>query len=276
MLKHQGSARWKAAWRGLFLVLAAAAPAIASAPPPFAVSPSALVLHYDLYASGIPVMNLDVTLDEVSGTYDMVGQFRASGLFGLLSAYTQHTASHGVVAAGEVRPAVYDTESVFHGGDRRAHLDYPGDGRVVAALNPPEDPAKPAPSPQQITGTVDPLTAILAMSHAIARAGNCATSTQVYDGRRRYDLVLADAGPQRIEPSSAYAGMARRCTVDMVKIAGFSFDRGHAPPVNHGTLWIAAPRPGALPLPVRLDFASDWGWISVRLAQADARLQTSR
>jgi hypothetical protein len=216
-------------------------------------------------------MTLDFQIDETPIGYDVTGLIRTNGLLGLLYNFNLRTESHGAVTADTLHPTAHESDSHWSNKERRAHLDYLGEGKVTTALNPPEDPDRPGPSAEQITGTVDPLTAILTMSHAIARAGRCSASIPVFDGRRRYDLVLVDDGTERIEPSRAYAysGDARRCIVDMIKIAGFSRDRDYAPHTNHGRVWIAAPRPDAPPLPVRIDFLSDWGPITVRMVKAD-------
>jgi hypothetical protein len=69
--------------------------------------------------------------------------------------------------------------------------------------------------------------------------------------------------------SAADAGEVRRCSLDMVKIAGFSSD-GKAPAHGtHGRAWITLARPGTPSLPLRIEFQSDWGPISVRMARID-------
>lgn len=236
-----------------------------------AEAPSPLVLHYEAYAAGIPVLTLDFRLAEEPAAYEVSGFIKAAGVLRLFSSYRLTTESRGAVAADDLRPALHDTASGSRGKERHAHLDYRGDGSVRAVLNPPEDPGRPLPSPQQTTGTVDPLTAILSMSRSFRQTGHCGVTVPVFDGRRRYDLVLTD---EAVEPAEAVAGDAprgamHRCHVDMVKIAGFSWDRDYSPHTNHGQVWIAPPRPGAPPMPVRLEFASDWGPITVKMLKVD-------
>jgi hypothetical protein len=117
------------------------------------------------------------------------------------------------------------------------------------------------PTAAEVAGTVDPLTAILAIGHAVAETGSCRVKVPVYDGRRRYDLVLVDDGAA---PAPA---ALRRCALDMVKIAGFTSDRDRPPRIEHGKVWIMpSPRPGVPPLPARIEFYSDWGPIIVQMA----------
>jgi hypothetical protein len=94
----------------------------------------------------------------------------------------------------------------------------------------------------------------------------------VFDGRRRYDLVARDEGSEHLPPwpAAPQGADARRCAIDVIKLAGFSSDAASSEHVDHGEVWLAPPRPGAPPLPVRLTFASDWGQITVRLGAPPA------
>ncbi|HYM04508.1 MAG TPA: DUF3108 domain-containing protein [Stellaceae bacterium] len=260
--RARGFASWSVA-TGLALA-SAAAPALAGLNAP-------LTLRYEAYAAGLPVLSLDFRVVETAYSYDVTGTVSTAGVLRLLSSYSMRTESRGAVAAEDLRPSVHDTKSGSRGRERLAHLDYTGDGMVAAAVSPPEDPDRPKPSAQQTAGTVDPLTAILAMSRDVALTGQCQSKIAVFDGRRRYDLVLSDDGTERWDKSAGYAyvGIVRRCAVDVVKIAGFSSDRDYSPQTNHGRVWIASPRPDAPPLPLRLDFASDWGPITLKMAVVD-------
>jgi hypothetical protein len=252
-------------WAALSLpfLLAAAPPAA----PPSPLDPDALTLRYNVYAGGIPILSLDFHLDEDAATYQVVGNVHTVGALGMVSDFTLRTESHGAVAADRLRPAAHDSASHARRKDRRAHLDFRRDGSVVAALSPPEDPGHKLPTADEVVGTVDPLTAVLAIGHAVARNGSCRVKVPVYDGRRRYDLVLSDDGVAASEQS----GALRRCALDMIKLAGFTNDRDRPPRTEHGKVWIMpSPRPGLPPLPARIEFHSDWGPISVRMASSGA------
>ena len=247
----------------LALALVAPVPVSASAPP--------VVLRYEAYALGLPVLVFDFRLDEGERGYDAAGAIRAIGLLRLFASFSMHTESQGAIAADQLHPRRHETASRTRGKDRLARLDYPGDGSVAAVIAPPDDPGRPKPTAQQIAGTLDPLSAILAVGHNVARAGHCTGTVAIYDGRRRYDMTLVDRGAERIEPSAryGYAGEVRRCDVSVVKIAGFSFDQDYSPHTERGRVWLASPRPGLPPLPVRIEFDSDWGAISVRMTAID-------
>ncbi len=229
-----------------------------------------MVLHYVVEAGGLPVLSVEFRLEESGLRYRALGKVRTAGLLRLMSSYSLVTESHGAMAGGEALPEAHEMASGTRGrAEKQQHLSYPGDGRVLAAVDPPEPPDKPKPGPDQILNTVDPLTALLRASHAIAQSGRCDMYAPVFDGRRRYDVILTDEGAEKLDNSVAYKGPMHRCQADVVKLAGFSFDRDYVPRTNHGRVWIASPRPGLLPLVIRLDFSSDWGQVKMYLEKIE-------
>ena len=245
--------------------LVGAGPAVV--PPVAETAP--LKLRYDVYARGFPVLSLDFRLAESATAYEVTGTVRAQGLLGALSDFTLHTESRGAVAGEKLRPSMHDNESRARRKERRAHLDFRRDGTVVAALTPADDPDHRLPTAEEVVGSVDPLTAILTIGHVVAQSGSCRAKVAVYDGRRRYDLVLTEDRPERAEHGSS--AELRRCALDLVKLAGFTSDRNRPPRIEHGKVWIMPPlRPGMPPLPARIEFHSDWGQITVQAAPAAA------
>jgi hypothetical protein len=230
-----------------------------------------LVVHYEAFALGLPVMRFDFRLDQSGERYEVDGEAQTLGLLRVFYRLDMATESQGTVAADSLRPRFHEHRLTTRGHRRLAHLDYSGDGSVAASLVPAEDSGRPKPTAQQTEHTMDPLSAILAIGRSIARIGNCAGRFAVFDGRRRYDLVLADEGVERVDPSSisAYSGEARRCPVAVVKIAGFSFDQDYSPHTTNGLVWFATLRPDAPALPIRIEFDSNWGFVHLRMTAVD-------
>ncbi len=268
------SGRPRPALRAAAALLALLAPwpagAAQEAAAPGAVKPP-LVVRYEAYAAGFPVVAFDFRLDEGARGYALSGQVRTEGLLRLFYRLDLHTRSQGTIGVGDLQPLFHEQALRARGKDRTARLDYPGDGTVVTSLVPAEDPGRPRPTLEQIAHTLDPLTALFAMGRAVAQRERCDGRFAVYDGRRRYDIVLSDDGTESLEysPASVYAGEVRRCAATAVKIAGFSWDQDYSPHTNQGRVWFATPRPGAPALPVRIDFGSSWGFVTVRLTELD-------
>ena len=265
MVGRRGTGWWMAlALPFLLGASPAAVPSVAETAP--------LSLRYDVYARGIPVLSLDFRLDESAVAYQVTGTVRAQGILGAVSDFTLQTESRGIVAGEKLRPSMHDNTSRARRKERRAHLDFRRDGSIVAALTPADDPDHRLPSPEEVVGSVDPLTAILTIGRVVAQSGSCQAKVAVYDGRRRYDLVLSDAGADRLDRvEQGNSPALRRCALDLVKLAGFTSDRNRPPRTEHGKVWIMPPlRPGMPPLPARIEFHSDWGPITVTMAPPGA------
>lgn len=257
------TARW-----GRAAMIATAAALLPGATAPAAPTPLTappLVLRYEAYAVGLPVVSFDFHLDETVRDYRVGGEIRSNGLLRLFYRFAMGTSSEGSIAASGLTPRVHETVSRARGEERLAHLDFHADGSIATALSPPEDPGRPRPTAQQIAHSMDPLTAILAIGHFVAEQGRCGGRFAIYDGRRRYDLVLSEDGPGAEEPPRGVAGPVRRCAVAAIKLAGFSFDQDYSPHTSHGRVWLAPPVAGAPALPVRIEFGSSWGAVTVRM-----------
>jgi hypothetical protein len=245
--------------------------ALALLPWPAAAAPVPLAVRYEAYVAGFPVVSFAFRLDETGKAYTLDGEVKTVGLLRLFYRLDLATDSTGTIAAGTLKPSFHEQQVRIRGHERMARLDYPGDGTVKTVLVPPVDAGRPKPTPQETIETLDPLSAILAIGRSVTATGRCDGRFSVFDGRRRYDLVLADDGTQRLEKSAeyGYAGEVRRCSVAAVKIAGFSWDQDYSPHTTDGRVWFAAPRPGAPALPVRIEFSSGWGFVSVHLTKIE-------
>jgi hypothetical protein len=258
-----------AALLALLLLCWPAAAAQQAAAPAAVMAP--LAVRYEAYAAGFPVVAFDFRLDQGDRGYVLSGQVRTEGLLRLFYRLDLRTLSQGTIGVGELQPSFHEQALRARGKERMARLDYPGDGTVATLLVPAEDPGRPKPTAQQIAHTLDPLTALLAIGRSVAQRERCDGRFAVYDGRRRYDIVLSDEGIEWPDASSAsaYAGEVRRCGAAAVKIAGFSWDQDYSPHTNAGRVWFATLRPGAPSLPVRIDFGSSWGFVTVRMTELE-------
>jgi hypothetical protein len=242
--------------RVVLLVLVTLVPrASVALPPP-------LTLTYDLYSAGYPVLILEFQLNETEDSYRVAGLIRSTGIADFFMRYVLRTESEGTNGAEGLRPNLYMSDSHSRVRQRSARLQFRADGSILTSLAPPEDPSNTSPTEQQIRGSFDPLAGILQAGHIVARLGHCVARIPIFDGRRRYDLVFSDEGIEHILRSDdyAYAGDARRCRIDMIKIAGFSTDPdSYGEKADRALVWLATPHPDAPPLPVRLEFTGALG-----------------
>lgn len=91
---------------------------------------------------------------------------------------------------------------------------------------PPKHPLTPVP-PDSLAGTVDPFAPVFVLGRQLAAGQPCQGSFRVFDGIRRYDVIVQDGGTHVIsEDAQFFGGSARVCEVTVERLGGFSERRG--------------------------------------------------
>jgi hypothetical protein len=221
----------------------------------------ALRATYEVHAAGMVVLEIEARFDIFADGYRMEMRARTRGIAAVFASGDQTTRVAGVWAGAAAAPADYVSEGTWRGRPRRTVLDWQGGQPRVRELVPPnEEEREPVPEALRL-GTVDALSAVAGLSRQVARGQGCALAAPIYDGRRRSDFTAGAGRHELILPwRNAWQGQALRCDVEGVVVAGFrrdGDDRNTATP-QRGTAWIAAPYPGAPPVPVRVDMPSRW------------------
>ena len=243
---------------------------------------SARTLHlgYEAYAGGLHVMTIEVGVDERSAGYRITTDLRTRGIADFFIGMQIHSESTGDIRNGHLMPVRYRNQGKF--GKRQSSLvvtPQPNGGFWVEATPPPDKDETRTPIPAtSLAGAIDPLAAILRASRIIAESGSCRQRVPVFDGRRRYDLVFTDQGERTLQPTrySVFSGPARLCHVRQERIGGFLVSDSGSDGGLESALWIAAPLPGAPPVPVRLELDTRWGWITLHLDEATTEAGTIR
>jgi hypothetical protein len=151
-------------------------------------------------------------------------------------------------------------------------LEYPGGQPVLRVRLPAENDGR-EPVPDTMTrGTIDQFSAVAQLSRMIATNGRCDGQAGIYEGVRLVRMQARTAGRDRIFPwSTAWNGEATRCSFTGRQVAGFKPDdeqRVREP--QEGTAWMAAPRLGAPPIPVRVELPSRiFGSLTIYLMEVD-------
>jgi hypothetical protein len=186
---------------------------------------SQLQVAVTLYAGGITMgkMDLDATLR--GADYHVVSNMQTSGVVNAFwQAEIQATAS-GKLGGKSFRPGLYDSYDTGHAGKRQQvslTFDDAGAPRLYA------DPAYATTGfevkSEDTKDTLDPLSAVtLIFSGVAATGGNpCAVTAPVFDGRRRYDIVLSKIRDVDIHMDNGlYQGKGVECEVRYRQLAGF-------------------------------------------------------
>ncbi len=252
----------------LLLGLAAAPPAMAER----------LTLTYRIYVGGVSVLDADAELVMAGGRYRVAISAATEGFLRRLAPWDTRSESAGQIGTAGPRPEAHVVSSTWRGKPRSVTLAYNADGTVTATAEPSADEDDREPVPAALTvGTLDPLSAFVAMMHGAAQGAGCGMTVPVFDGRRRYDLLFTAHGTRSFEASdrNAFSGEAAHCRVTWRSIAGHSrgggersqfWRRGEGqterPPVD---VWLARVSPNGPPAPVRASTDSPMGGVVIHL-----------
>lgn len=251
-------------------------PAPAPTAPATQAAPGDAKLTYSIHVGGVHVLDADahVGLDEI---YRVGLALETEGMLGRVAQWKTDVRAQGQLAGGMPRPQRFTAHGAWREEPRLTTLDYPDAGTPVVTLADPAPDKDREPVPEALrAGTLDPVSAIVAVLDQVGRGGGCDLTVPVYDGRQRYDLTFSDSGEEVLEASdlSSYAGPARRCEVEYKPVAGRwkeppsrrNRDGGRAPS-RTVSLWVAPAAPSGDMVPVRLEMDSPLGAVRVHLAQ---------
>jgi Protein of unknown function (DUF3108) len=259
-----GSQRSSARSKALLLLAIASHSALAGAG-----EPDRIFLRYEVFGGpGLHFMTLTTTVDQSSASYSIAAQAETRGLADLFLDLRSRLEVRGRIAAGALLPQAMQAETHRRGADLNTRIDYGADGAVMAEASPPPAQSIVPTSPAQMRGTIDQLTAYLVLARHLGRRGSCMLTLAVFDGRRRYDLNFTDAAPETLP---GIAGAVQVCWMSRRRIAGFPAESGGNETADQGKLWFARLLPGDLMVPVRMEFASEFGSFTAELAEMRGR-----
>jgi len=173
----------------------------------------------------------------------------------------------GTIVSDAMAPVRHRSQAQVRGRHRSVEIDY--EKGVVSAVRvdplPADDEARDeVPVSMQREG-IDPMSAILGAVQRLSTGHGCTGRLPVFDGRRRYDLILSDRGRRAMPETrySSFAGEALQCDFIYEPIAGHVRRRPDPETadkrcVQSGRVY-AAVATGSLVMPVRIEIDGDWG-----------------
>lgn len=194
-----------------------------------AAQAKSVTLSYVGYMAGMPVMNLRTTVELPDGAapgdgpYSVKASMETTGNLARLYPFGQSLTSEGQLSSGRPRPAQHRSRAVIWNEERVVTMTYQPSGDVTILAEPDTLQAQQATREGYAVGTIDPASAVVALASVFARQHKCTGEFALFDGARRYDLVLEQGGyseVQRME-QSYYEGSATECRATPRLVAGF-------------------------------------------------------
>jgi hypothetical protein len=171
---------------------------------------------YQASWAGMPAGEIRLTLRDDPTAYRAEIAIRSQGFPRLVTRFRGSAASEGRLGAERPAPIRYD--AVYDLRKRRDnHLDMQfawRAGAVVADRGAADTSRKPPLAEAFRTGVLDPLSALTAIRHQLRRGNRGAFTVPVYDGARRFDVIV------RVLPLNPSDSVIR-LALTLVPIAGF-------------------------------------------------------
>lgn len=229
-------------------------------------------LKYDVTAAGIKSLRASLKIDFEGTAYDIALEAEAQGFIGKLFPWKTSTRTTGHIDEKDsLIPTLHTERSTWRQNVTVTEISYDSLGKAVKMTV--QDNNKTATKQDMNSAlankAVDVLTGMLTLLQNTNSTHKCAGKFPVFDGRRRFDVTLADDGTEVLAPSgnSRFAGEALRCIFKTEPIAGFEpkdLKRGwmaiqnytearHRPP----TIWLA--KQNGQMIPVRMEITSAYG-----------------
>jgi hypothetical protein len=264
----------------IIALLTAASGAALARPAPKTLIPAVppLVVTYDVYVGGVHLMTADVLFQQQAARYRARVLGKTYGIWYKIFPWNTELKVEGKIKQDRFVPSEFYTHDVWGKKPRTTWLHFQKNGDVKPDFDPPNtDQNREDVTLEQRRGSLDPITGLLQLLAHVAIHKDCAVSVPVFDGKRRFDIVGADAGTETIdeEDYGIFKGNARACDAQFTMVAGEWKDRirdrfwkrddkenGREP--FH--IWLGSVAPGLPDMPVRLESGSVWGIIIMHLS----------
>jgi len=236
------------------------------------VQSAPLTLQYLVGWGHMTLAEAEISYASAENLYFLKSAGRTLGLLEFFFPWQGQAETKGLLENGDRRPLRHTHEGTLDENTRWTQVDWDKAGRPRTEAVPRSDPQVVTEVPESsLAGTWDPFTAVLSLLDHLTRSGRCEGTARIWDGRRRYDIVVTHLGEEDLVADRpwSYDGPAVRCAMDFHRIGGF---RRETPggltqdedDAGQRTIWVAEIDPGQWVL-VRAELETPYGTVVGRL-----------
>lgn len=194
-------------------------PLATAAPMPPGVSPVKVDASYKITLNGFNLGTFHFKSNVGRSQYDLETDVEISALLGVFK-WKGVTHTSGALQARTLKPGDFrfDYESSIRNGSVAMGFDNDGIERLTVLPVTLEEPDTVPLAPAHLKGVMDPLTAILAITHTDA-ASPCGRKFSIFDGKQRFDIALKFAREEPVVGIPTETAVV--CRVKYTPIAGY-------------------------------------------------------
>lgn len=244
--------------------------------------PGVQTLTYDVYASGFHVVEAELKIDlSQNGRYDIFADGGTRGALKALAPWDGTFETKGWILKDSVyQPEVHKSTAVWRGSPDVKEYFYGRDGSFKKLrTQEDEEPIEDIEVEDELTqGTIDVFSATLSMLENIGAGNECAGASEIFDGKRRFEMIFNHEGYQDLARSSynLYEGPSTMCTVEVKPISGkwHKKPRGWLSIQEQGrergtmpTVWVGHIGENNTPVPVKVMVKTAYGTLFMHLVE---------
>lgn len=230
-------------------------------------------LHYSVYLGGLYLGSIQTEVRQGQSRYKIESAARTNTAFNWIFNWFAKGETEGLVSLDKFLPRQHIHKSTWNDNVRLVTMEYNRSGEVSVEKTDTRaersDELTPI-DPASLANTMDPMTAILTMSNQLTKGQGCNARLPIFDGHRRYDLILSEKPARQFKPSrySVFEGQAIGCKVEFVRKGGFRINQESRRSLDQDQeviVWAGAPIENGNIVPVRLRLDTQFGVMDMHL-----------
>jgi len=187
-----------------------------------------VVIQYAISMIGVPVGRITWTVELGPNSYQTTASGKASRAVSILVNGEGRVSVQGAFIADRAAPSFFSSNVVDDGETTGLQMTLENGNVKTLRVDDPTDNAVRVPvTDEHKRNVTDPLSAMLLPATAESPSlspGQCNRTLSIFDGQRRYDLVLSYKRMDKLKLGRGYDGPALVCAVVLHPIAGYRPD----------------------------------------------------
>ncbi len=194
---------------------------------------------FESYLNGIQLAEANGTLYIKKDFYSFEFKAITSGITSIFINWGQKISVQGTIVNQELFPNTYISNDFRKNKKGHMSLVYIKNTPFIKSAKPdPRDDERRKISKTQIVDTLDPVSAILSIGLFVNKQNKCNVTKPIFDGKRRYNIIVEYIGLEKILNSSKIDSKATymKCKFFIKKISGYTSKELKKHP-SEGILW---------------------------------------